>query len=170
MYHPIMIFNMHQFARYNGMKELEKVADNLFEKYYQENLKDIERRLNIINGAIDEKTPLIEYMKNNRVAKFLMETKLDDTYNVYGFRREVIGSKLDGYIKYYEDRERGRYLYFSFSDIHGLLGENRARIFINKVLRDCPNEESRIRNTVESLKMKTLYKKWKIRTLSKLNV
>ncbi|MBK9661513.1 MAG: hypothetical protein IPO68_16700 [Chitinophagaceae bacterium] len=170
MYHPIMIFNMHQFARFNGMKELEKVADSLFEKYYQENLKDIERRLNIINGAIEEKTPLIEYMKNNRVAKFIMLTKLDDTFNVYGFRREVIGSKLEGYIKYYEDRERGRYLYFSFSDIHELMGEDKARIFINKVYRECPNEESKIRDTVEYLKAKTLYKKGKIRLNSKFRI
>jgi hypothetical protein len=72
---------------------------------------------------------------------------------------KLIGSKLEGYIKYYEDRERGRYLYFSFSDIHELMGENKARIFINKVYRECPNEESKIRDTVEYLKAKTLYKK-----------
>ena len=117
---------------------------------------------------MDPPIPLSEYMKHTKVTKFLMKNRIDDIDLVYGFRREFVNMSKEGYVKYYECREKGRFIYFSFSDIKELISEKRFDSFINKVYTQIPNEESQIRFSVEYLKKQTLYKKGKQRLKSKI--
>ena len=168
MYDPILIYNMHQFAVANEREELRKLALKLFKTHYKGKLWDIHRRLNIVNGAMDPPIPLSDYIKHKKVAKFLIDNSIDDINTVYGFRREFLTSTKEGYVKYYECREKSRFIYFSFSDIKELISEKRFDIFINKVYTQIQNEESQIRSTVDYLKNATLYKKGKQRLNSKM--
>ena len=113
---------------------------------------------------------LDDYLRNATVAKFVSNTNLKDVTNVYGFRRESPINNCEGYVKYYLNRKKGRFIYFSYEDIYNLMGFNAAERFIEKVERIVENEECSIRRTITSLKQSSLYKKCKLFTKKRLQM
>ena len=129
MYHPTLIFNMHQHAMINTIPGLIKLSEHLFTTYYPNHLVDIERRMNIINGSKDAKTPFEVYIRYPRVAKFVTEEAYKKLENVYGFRRQLPILRQEGYIKYYYNRSKSQFIYFSYDDIYQLFGPVDGEIF-----------------------------------------
>jgi len=162
MIHPQLIFNMYQHAFKHNLALLQGTAEDLFKKHYDSELIDIERRINIINGASIKVNLVDDYLSNATVATYAKSTNLKDLNNVYGFRRESEINKVEGYIKYYLDRNKGRFIYFSYSDIYHLMPFNVAEKFIARVESMCENEESSVRKSVATLKQESLYKKCKL--------
>ena len=162
MIHPQLIFNMYQHAVKNNLALLQGVAEDLFKKHYDSELADIERRINIINGASIKVNDVDDYLSNATVSSFALTGAFKDLYSVYGFRRESTINNCEGYIKYYLDRKKCRFIYFSYADIYHLMGFVLAERFISRVENICENEESSVRKSVSTLKQESLYKKCKL--------
>ena len=162
MIHPQLIFNMYQHAVKNDLALLQGVAEDLFKKHYESELADIEKRINIINGSSIKVNLSEEYLSIPTVATFAYSNNMKDLNNVYGFRRESNINFTEGYVKYYLDRKKCRFIYFSYADIYHLMGFAAAEEFISRVESVCENEESCVRASVTTLKQKTLYKKCKL--------
>ena len=170
MYHPTLIFNMHQHAMINNVPGLLTLAEHLFTARYPKHLIDIERRMNIINGSKESKTRFEDYIKYTRVAKFITEGKHKKLENVYGFRRQLPLLKQEGYLKYYYNREKSQFIYFSYDDIYELFGQFEGETFLNSVHKTIENEESLVKTSVETLKFKTRYKKGKIHNFKRMTI
>ena len=170
MYHPTLIFNMHQHAVLNNNQALLDLAGHLFTTHYSKHLVDIERRMNIINGSKESKTSFDDYIKYTRVSKFITEGKYKKLENVYGFRRQLPLLNQEGYVKYYYNREKSQFIYFSYDDIYQLFGPCEGETFLNNVHKTIENEESLVKTPVETLKFKNKFKKGKIHNFKRMTI
>ena len=101
----------------------------------------MKKRFNIINGSSIKVNLSEEYLSIPTVANFAYNHNMKDLTNVYGFRRESTINNTEGYIKYYLDRKKCRFIYFSYADIYHVMGFVAAEKFITKVENVCENEE-----------------------------
>ena len=170
MFHPILIFNMYQYGELHNLPLLKAKASNLFEKYYNQHLDEIQKKINIINGASLKVDLLDDYMKHATVSNFLATDKIKDVNNVYGFRRYNQITGVEGYLKYYLIRSKSRFIYFSYDDIYTLLGYYLASKIISTVENSNPNEESGVKAKVSTLKHRSLYKKSNLRQYSRIKL